>query len=171
MVSRWPRRKIQIGVGIALLTSAGTMLMSNLSLLPAGGEQSALGAPDGTLFDRRQRRLLPVWIAQTPGIGYYAPCMVMLSLMGMNPRAIFPIMMGCTGLMMPIGSLPFIRRGSYSLKSALGLAVGGVPAVLIVAFLVKSMPLRILRWLVIVAGGLLHRGDDVASGVEQSAGR
>jgi uncharacterized membrane protein YfcA len=147
VVSRWPRRKIQIGVGIALLTSAGAMLMSNLSLLPAGGEE--LGVTGLSLAVASAGCFL-FGSLQMLGIGYYAPCMVMLSLLGMNPRAIFPIMMGSCGLMMPIGSLPFIQRGSYNLKSALGLAVGGVPAVLIVAFLVKSMPLRILRWLVIV---------------------
>ena len=55
-------------------------------------------------------------------------------------------------LMVPIASLmtratkPFVHKGSYSLKSALGLAVGGFPAVLIAAYIVKSLPLDTLRW-------------------------
>jgi uncharacterized membrane protein YfcA len=150
VVSRWPRRKIQIGVGIALLTSAGAMLMSNLSLLPPGGDQVGV---EGLSLATAVVGCFLFGALQMLGIGYYAPCMVMLSLLGMNPRVIFPIMMGSCGLMMSVGSLPFIRQGSYNLKSALGLAVGGVPAVLLVAFLVKSLPLLILRWLVIVVVG------------------
>jgi uncharacterized membrane protein YfcA len=51
---------------------------------------------------------------------------------------------------MPVGSIQFLRRGSYDLKAALGLALGGVPAVLLAAFIVKKLPLGAVRWLVIV---------------------
>jgi uncharacterized membrane protein YfcA len=51
---------------------------------------------------------------------------------------------------MPVASIPFIRRGSYNLKAAVGLTLGGVPAVLLAAFLVRSLPLAAVRWLVIV---------------------
>jgi uncharacterized membrane protein YfcA len=68
----------------------------------------------------------------------------------MNPQAAFPIMMGSCAFLMPIGSLKFIRHERYSLRATLGLAVGGVPAVLIAAFIVKSLPLLYLRWLVVV---------------------
>jgi uncharacterized membrane protein YfcA len=59
-------------------------------------------------------------------------------------------MMGSCAFLMPIGSLKFIRRERYSLRAALGLGLGGIPAVLIAAFIVKSMPLLYLRWLVVV---------------------
>jgi uncharacterized membrane protein YfcA len=83
------------------------------------------------------------------GVGLYGPCLILVSLLGMNPQAAFPIMMGSCAFLMPIGSLKFIRRGRYSLRASLGLGLGGVPAVLIAAFVVKSMPLAYLRWLVV----------------------
>jgi uncharacterized membrane protein YfcA len=84
------------------------------------------------------------------GIGLYAPCMILVSLLGMNPTAAFPIMMGSCAFLMPIGSLRFIRERAYSLRAALGLAIGGIPGVLIAAYVVKSLPLYAVRWLVIV---------------------
>jgi uncharacterized membrane protein YfcA len=84
------------------------------------------------------------------GVGLYGPCLILVSLLGMNPQAAFPIMMGSCAFLMPIGSLKFVRSGRYSLRAALGLGIGGVPAVLIAALIVKSMPLEYLRWLVVV---------------------
>jgi uncharacterized membrane protein YfcA len=85
----------------------------------------------------------------TLGIGLYAPCLIMLSLMGLSPRAAFPIMMGSCAFLMPIGGLRFVRSRRYSAPVALGFAIGGPPAVLIAGYLVKSMPLLWLSWLVV----------------------
>jgi uncharacterized membrane protein YfcA len=76
--------------------------------------------------------------------------MILISLMGMNPKAAFPIMMGSCAFLMPVGSTRFIRGERYNLKSALGLTLGGIPGVLIAAYIVKEMPLDVVRWLVIV---------------------
>jgi len=75
--------------------------------------------------------------------------MILVAILGMNPRVAFPIMMGSCAFLMPIGSLRFIAKGSYDLKAALGLAIGGIPAVFVAAFIVKSLPLVLLRWLVV----------------------
>jgi uncharacterized membrane protein YfcA len=84
------------------------------------------------------------------GVGLYAPCLILLSLLGMSPLAAFPIMMGSCGLLMPIGGARFVRSGRYNLSAAMGLALGGIPGVLVAAYLVKSMPLVWLRWLVLI---------------------
>jgi uncharacterized membrane protein YfcA len=76
--------------------------------------------------------------------------MILVSLLGMNPTAAFPIMMGSCAFLMPVGSLRFVREHSYSLRAALGLALGGIPGVLLAAYIVKSLPLTMVRWLVIV---------------------
>jgi uncharacterized membrane protein YfcA len=86
----------------------------------------------------------------TLGIGLYAPCMILVSLLGMNPTAAFPIMMGSCAFLMPIGSLRFIREQSYSLRVAMGLALGGIVGVLIAVYVVKSLSLSTVRWLVII---------------------
>jgi uncharacterized membrane protein YfcA len=86
----------------------------------------------------------------TLGVGLYAPCLILVSLLGMNPLAAFPIMMGSCAFLMPIGGVRFIRTGRYSARAALGLAIGGIPGVLVAAFIVKSLPIAWLRWLVVV---------------------
>ena len=85
----------------------------------------------------------------TLGIGLYAPCMILVALLGMNPIAAFPIMMGSCAFLMPVGAARFIRKESYSLAPAIGLALGGLPAVFLAAFIVKSLPMTTLRWLVV----------------------
>jgi len=68
----------------------------------------------------------------------------------MNPTAAFPIMMGSCAFLMPVASARFIRARSYSPRISLGLLVGGIPAVLIAAFIVKSLPLTAIRFLVVI---------------------
>jgi uncharacterized membrane protein YfcA len=147
VVCRWSRRKIQIGMGLALLAAALLFTMANLQLMPGGGEALALRGP------RMAIGLIGNFLLgalMTLGIGLYAPCLIMISLLGMDPRAAFPIMMGSCAFLMPIASMRFISSGAYSIRPALGLAIGGVPAVLLAAFIVKSLPLTALRALVTV---------------------
>ena len=145
VVAGWPRRKIQIGMGLALLVASCLLAAANLHLVPAGGAALALR---GTPLILATLGNFMLGALMTLGIGLYAPCLIMLSLFGMNPQAVFPIMMGSCAFLMPTASIRFIREGAYTLRPALGLAIAGVPAVLIAAFLVKSLPLTTLRWLV-----------------------
>ncbi len=147
MVSRWPRRRIQIGMSIALFMASVVMLMTQFSLLPPGGDSLSLSAPKLIVAAAANFTFSGLMMM---GIGFYAPCMMVVSLLGMDPRAAFPIMMGSCAFMMPVGSVPFIRARSYDMKAAIGLTVGGVPAVLLAAYLVRSLPLGAVRWLVIV---------------------
>jgi len=73
-----------------------------------------------------------------------------VSLLGLNPQAAFPIMMGSCAFLMPPAGARFIALRRYDVRAALGLALGGIPAVLIAAFIVKALPLVWLRWLVVV---------------------
>jgi uncharacterized membrane protein YfcA len=86
----------------------------------------------------------------TLGIGLYAPCMIVTYLLGMSPKAVFPIMMGSCAFLMPVASGQFIRKCCYDLRASIGLTLGGIPGVLIAAYIVGSMPLTYVRWLVIV---------------------
>jgi uncharacterized membrane protein YfcA len=76
--------------------------------------------------------------------------MILVSLLGMRETAAFPIMMGSCAFLMPVGSAAFVRAKSFDVRAALGLGTGGIPAVLIAALIVKSLPLDYVRWLVIV---------------------
>jgi len=147
IVAKWPKRRVQIGMGAALLGAATLMLMTQLSLFPGGGE--ALGVRGARLAIGIGVNFL-LGALMSLGIGLYAPCMILISLLGMDPKAAFPIMMGSCAFLMPVGSLKFIRERSYGLRAALGLAIGGIPGVLLAAFIVTSMPIYYVRWLVIV---------------------
>lgn len=153
VVASWPRRKIQIGLGLALLIAGVAFLMTNLNLFPAGGEAIGLA---GWRLGLAAACSVALGALMTLGIGLYAPCMILISLLGMNPRMAFPIMMGSCAFLMPVASLRFLARQSYSLRPALGLSLGGVPAVLLAAFVVKSLPLVELRWLVVAV--VAHAG-------------
>src|SRR5580693_9425201 len=148
IVCGWSRRTVQIAMGIALLTAAFLFVMTNLQLMPGGGqalilENWKLGVGiAGSMF---------LGALMTLGIGLFAPCMILVSLLGMDPKAAFPIMMGSCAFLMPVASARFIRLDSYSPRQALGLALGGLPGVLIAALIVKSLPLTAVRWLVVVA--------------------
>ncbi|MBK8315015.1 MAG: sulfite exporter TauE/SafE family protein [Acidobacteria bacterium] len=147
VVSRWPRRNIQIGMGIALIVAAGLMLMTIFNKSAGGGQDMGLHGTNlviGVIGNFLLGSLMSL------GIGLYGPCLIMISLLGMNPKAAFPIMMGSCAFLMPAGSTKFISKGSYDLRAALGLAIGGIPAVLIAAYIVKEMNLTYVRWLVVV---------------------
>lgn len=146
VVSRLPRRKIRIGMGLALGGAAFMFTLTALHMVPGGG--NALGLSGGTLLVAIACNLI-FGALMTLGIGLYAPCMMLVSLLGMNPRAAFPIMTGSCAVLMSVGAVPFIRNQRYNVKAALGLTTGGLPGVLIAAFVVKSLDIDTIRWLVI----------------------
>jgi hypothetical protein len=91
VVVHWPRRKIQMGMGLALLAAASLMLMTQLNLFPVGGDTLGLSGPRLWLGLGGN---FVLGVLMMLGIGLYAPCMILISLLGMNPTAAFPIMMG-----------------------------------------------------------------------------
>ena len=147
VVSGWSRRGIQLGMGSALVAAAILMLLSQLNLLPGGG---ALLRISGTRLAIAMAGNFVLGALMTVGIGLYAPCLILVSLLGMNPTAAFPIMMGSCAFLMPIGAIRFARAGKVDWRASLGLSLGGLPAVLIAAYIVGSLPLTAVRWLVIV---------------------
>ena len=147
LVTRLSRRAIQMGMGIALICGALLFLAKNLDWVAGNGE--ALGLHGFILFAAIAGNLL-LGALMMLGIGLYAPCLIMVSLLGMSPIAAFPIMMGSCALLMPVGGARFIRSGRYNVSAALGLAIGGIPGVLLAAFVVWSLPIKKLRWLVLI---------------------
>jgi len=134
-------------MGIALFTAALLLAMTLANRNPTGG----------TLLELTGAKLVLAFAGNallgalmTLGIGLYAPCMIMIYLLGMDPKAAFPIMMGSCAFLMPVASARFVRERSFDLRASLGLLLGGIPAVLIAAFIVKSLPLTVVRWLVLV---------------------
>jgi uncharacterized membrane protein YfcA len=146
VVSRLPERTIRLVMGIALLTTAGFMLASKLNITQSGGE--AIGLTGAKL-------VLAVIVnfvlgaIMTAGIGLYAPCMALIFALGMSPAVAFPIMMGSCAFLMPLAAYRFVRTGAYNRKASYTIALFGIIGVLIAAFIVKSLDLDTLRWVVL----------------------
>lgn len=147
IVAGLPRSAIQRGMGVALMVAAVLMVMTALDRFPGGGQ--ALSLTGGKLIAACAINFA-LGALMTLGIGAYAPCMIMVSLLGMNPTAAFPIMMGSCAFLMPIAGYQFIRKEKYDVRAAVGLAIGGIPGVLVAALIVRSLPLYWVRWLVVV---------------------
>jgi uncharacterized membrane protein YfcA len=149
LVARLPRVYVQIGMGTALLAAAALFVAANLRGSQFGLTGTALGL-EGAKLAIGIAVSFCLGALMTIGIGLYAPCMIMVSLLGMNPIAAFPIMMASCAFLMPVASLRFIKFDAFSMRAALGLTLGGIPGVLIAAYVVKSLPLVAVRWLVVV---------------------
>jgi uncharacterized membrane protein YfcA len=146
VVAGLPRRRVQIGMGLALLGAATIMFLQVSGLVPGGGTASEL---HGIKLVVAVAGNSVLGALMTLGIGLYAPCMILISLLGMSAKVAFPIMMGSCGFLVLSCSPRFVRKNRYNLRAAVGLTIGGPPAVLIAAFIVRSLPLFYLRWLVV----------------------
>ena len=147
VVSGFNRRQVQIGMGSALLVASGLMVLSLSGQGPPPGEALGLtGAKLGIAVGIS----MVLGALMMLGIGFYGPCLIMISLLGMDPRVSYPIMMGACAFLMPSGSIQFVRKGSYDLRSAIAFLIAGPLAVLIAAPLVDKIPLFQLRILVLV---------------------
>jgi uncharacterized membrane protein YfcA len=147
IVSRLSRRAIQLGMGGALMCAALLFLAKNLEWVPGTGDALALHGLT-LIFAVGANFLLGALMML--GIGLYAPCLILVSVLGMNPLAAFPIMMGSCALLMPVGGARFVKSGRYNVSAAVGLAIGGIPGVLVAAYIVRSLPMKWLVWLVLI---------------------
>jgi uncharacterized membrane protein YfcA len=147
VVSRLHRRKIQVGMGVGLLLVGLLILSGLINLLPLGGE--AIGLSGWKLV------LIVVMsfifgALQTIGVGFYAPCMAMVYALGMNPLTAFPLMMTSTALLMLGGSSRFIKEHAYDHKTAFALTIAGTAGVFMAAYVIKSLPIIILKWIICI---------------------
>jgi uncharacterized membrane protein YfcA len=147
VVNRLPRPAIQLAMGAALLIAGCVFAATNLHLLPGGGVAYTLTG---------WRLVVAIGVnfvlgaLMSVGIGLYAPCMILVTMLGLHPLAAFPIMMGSCGLVQPTAALQFFRSGRFGFGTSIALTIGSIPGVLIAAFVVKQLALVWLRWLVVL---------------------
>ena len=146
IVAKLSEHKIRLTMGIALFITAMFMFANKMNWIQ--GEGTAIGI-DGWKLVLAGGVNFILGAMMTAGVGLYAPCMALVFLLGMSPEVAFPIMMGSCAFLMPPASYKFIKSGAYNRKAALLMAIPGTIAVLIAALVVKSLPLDVLRWLVI----------------------
>ncbi|EET87789.1 conserved hypothetical protein [Clostridium carboxidivorans P7] len=146
IVSKLPKKKVQIGMGIALLIVAFVMLSGLLNIMPIGGTATSLTGVKlivGLIGNFILGALMCI------GIGNYAPCMALVFALGMSPKVAFPIMMGSCAFLEPVAAIKFIREGAYHRKVSLATNLFGIIGVLIAAYIVKELPLTMLKWVVV----------------------
>jgi uncharacterized membrane protein YfcA len=146
IVAKLSEHKIRLTMGIALFITAMFMFANKMNWIQ--GEGIAIGI-DGWKLVLAGGVNFILGAMMTAGVGLYAPCMALVFLLGMSPEVAFPIMMGSCAFLMPPASYKFIKSGAYNRKAALLMAIPGTIAVLIAALVVKSLPLDVLRWMVI----------------------
>lgn len=146
VIAKMDEVKIQKVMGVALLITAILMICKQLGLIQGGG--NAIGLTGAKLVIAVVGNFI-LGALMSAGIGLYAPCMALVYFLGMNPQVSFPIMMGSCATLMPVGSVKFIKEGAYPRKAALIIALSGTVGVFVAAYLVKSLPMNVLTWLVI----------------------
>lgn len=147
IVAKLDERKVELGMGAALVIVALVMLAGQLGLMPVGG--NAIGLTGIKLIIAVIVNFI-LGALMTLGIGLYAPCMALVFALGLSPKVAFPIMMGSCAFLMPVASIKFIKESAYDRKASLPITLFGVVGVLIAAYIVKELPLNILKWVVIV---------------------
>ena len=146
LVAGWDRQLIRLVMSGALLIVAGLMLAGQLKLFPVGGLELGLS---GWKLGVAVAGNFMFGALMTVGIGLYAPCMTMVYLLGMHPLAAFPIMMCSCAFLSFFSAGSFIRMNRINSRAALTVAITGPVGVVIAAYLVKSLDLHLLAWLVI----------------------
>ena len=138
---------VQMTVAIGLTIAGIANVLGILGQLPVGG--TASGLPLGLTIVGISVSFVLGLLANF-GVGNYAPSLVMFSLMGMDPHYCFPIMASGASLMGAGSSIRFIKVPDIDLKIVVGLTLGGIPAVLVAALIVKSMNVDVLRYVITV---------------------
>lgn len=146
LVSRMSEKKIRLVMGFALACTAFIMFSSLMGWFPVGG--NAIGLYGVKLVVAVAVNFI-LGALMTAGVGLYNPCMVLIFLLGMSPDVAFPIMMGSCAFLMPPASVKFIKENAYNRKSALSMCIFGSIATLIASLVIKSMPLDVLKWIVV----------------------
>ncbi|MCF5901097.1 sulfite exporter TauE/SafE family protein [Aeromonas veronii] len=144
-VASFDRQTIRLVMAISLLVVAGLIFAGLLGLFPVGGDVMGLS---GYKLATALLGNFIFGVLMNVGIGLFAPCMTLVYLLGMNPLAAFPIMMGSTAVLSVFSAGTFIRKGAFDAKAVLAVAIFGPIGVVLAAMLVKSMDMEMLKWLV-----------------------
>lgn len=133
-------------ISAGLLIAAALILMGKVGIYPTGGDAVGLSGVKLVLLGVLS---FAYGAFNNVGIGSYALTMATVYALGLNPGVAFPIMMGACTFSVPVGSMQFIKLDSYSRKITLFAAIFGSLGVLVAVFIVKSMDVAMLQWLVV----------------------
>lgn len=155
-VVKLPEKIIRRFIGAGLLIASFLVVAGKMGILPIGGEAIGLSGPRLVFA---AAALFVFGALNNIGIGSYAPTMVTVYALGLNPAVTFPIMMGACTFSVPVGSMQFVKFGEYSRKITLFVSVFGIVGVLAAVYIVKSLNVSMLQW--VVAAVVFIAGLDI----------
>lgn len=147
IVAKLNKKKIQLSMGFALLITSFFLLLSALGLMDLHANGLSLR---GTYLYIGVGVNFILGALMTVGVGLYSPCMALVAMLGMSTKAAFPIMMGSCAFLMPACGIEFIREDAYNRKAAIAATIFGTVGVILAAYFVKSLPIGVLRWIVVM---------------------
>ena len=166
IIAKMDESKIQLVMGLALLATAVLMFCSKMGYMPGGGDAIGLSGVKlaiGVVGNAILGALM------TAGVGLFAPCMALTYFLGLSPQVTFPIMMGSCAMLQPVSSVKFIKEGAYPRKASLVLSLCGAVGVFVAAFIVKSLPIETLKW--VVMADLVYTGASMIAGAMKNSGK
>lgn len=166
IISKMDEAKIQLVMGLALLATAVLMFCSKMGYMPGGGD--AIGLSGAKLVIGVVGNAI-LGALMTAGVGLFAPCMALTYFLGLSPQVTFPIMMGSCAMLQPVSSVKFIKEGAYPRKASLVLSLCGAVGVFVAAFIVKSLPIETLKWVVMAV--LVYTGASMIAGAMKNLGK
>lgn len=146
-VVKLPIKTIKKFVATGLFIAAALILAGKVGLYPSGGDATGL---TGIKLIALTVLSFVYGAVNNIGIGSYALTTATVYALGLSPLVAFPIMMGACTFSVPVGSMQFIKLDSYSRKITLFTATFGALGVLVAAFVVKSLDVSMLQWIVVV---------------------
>ena len=149
IISKMDIMKIRVVMGVALIIVAAITLCKINAVGPFGIIGTARGLSGAMLVAGVIGNFI-LGVLMTAGIGLYAPCMALVLLLGMSADVAFPIMMGSCAFLCPACGITFIKEGKYQRGVTIPMVITGVIGVLIAGFIVTSLPLTLLTYLVCV---------------------
>lgn len=149
VVSKWSVKVVRYALGGALVFLAVMMGCRLMEIGPFGTAGMATGLAGWKLAVAVGVNFL-LGALMTIGVGLYTPCIALCSALGLNVKIAFPVMFGSCAFLMPSCGFAFIKKGTYDRAAAAWLTIGGAVGIFIAFCIVRSLPLEILTWIIIV---------------------
>jgi len=147
IIHKVPEQRICFIISIFLFIAATVSILKQLNIVPID-YTGAIGLTGIKLVIAVLASAI-IGALGAVGIGSYAPFLALALTLGLSARAMFPIMMSAAALGGGFASIKFIKTGNYDRKASLAMTIVALLGVVIAAYIVKTLPLNILTWIVI----------------------
>lgn len=149
IIAKMDEKKVQFVMGVALFLAATAMLITHPYLGLFEMNNTAIGLSGWRLIVAVIGNFI-LGVLMCAGVGLYAPCMAMVSLLGMNIKSAFPIMMGSCAILMPTAGIRFIKEEAYDRSASLYINLFGLLGVVVAYLGVKNANIDALKILIIL---------------------